>query len=85
MEPAEPKQYLVGKIREALASDPRVNELDVQVTVAGRKLFVSGHVGTPERRSAITTVLRELLPDHEVHNEVQVVTFAETNEVENLS
>ena len=81
----EPKHYLVGRIREALAQDTRVNELDIQVTVAGRKLFISGHVTTPERQEAITTVLRELLPDYEIHNEVQVGTFTAGDEAEKLS
>lgn len=81
----EPKHYLVGKIREALAEDARVNELDIQVTVAGRKVFVSGNVTTADRRKAISTVLAELLPGYDVHNEVRVNRFVETDHVENLS
>ena len=84
-EAAEPKHYLIGRIREALAADPRVNELDIQVTVAGRKIFLSGHVATAARRDAIRQAVTELLPDYQVHNEVTVSPLGGTGEVENLS
>ena len=83
--PGEPKHYLVGRVREALATDPRVNELTIQVTLAGNKVFLSGTVATPERREAITAVVGELLPEHEVHNETTVQAYEPAPEIETLS
>jgi osmotically-inducible protein OsmY len=73
----EPKHYLIGRIQEALAHDPRATELDLQVKVVGDKVFVTGQVATPERVEAIGQVVREVVPDHEVHNHVTVFGDAE--------
>jgi osmotically-inducible protein OsmY len=81
----EPKHYLVERVRKAIAEDPRTNEIDIHVKVAGRKVFISGNVGTQERLDAVTTVAGEVLPDHEVFNEVSVTEFPEAPEVEQLS
>jgi hypothetical protein len=81
----EPKQYLVGRIQDLLAHDPRVGELDVQVRVVGERVFLRGSVPTEERRDAITTVVHELIPDHEVHNEVTVVAGGVETEPEELT
>jgi len=72
----QPRHDLVARVREAVASDPRASELDVHVTVAGRKIFLTGTVNTPERREAVATVAQEALPDHEVDNLIQVVELA---------
>jgi osmotically-inducible protein OsmY len=67
----EPKHYLVQRIREALAHDPRVSEIELQVTVRGSKVFVAGAVSTEDRRQAVTEVVQEAAPDCEVHNETR--------------
>jgi hypothetical protein len=67
---------LVARVREAIASDPRAAELDVHVTVAARKIFLTGTVITPERREAVAEVAQEALPDHEVQNLIQVVDLS---------
>jgi hypothetical protein len=72
----QPRHDLVARVREAVASDPRAAELDVHVTVAGRKIFLTGSVATPERREAVATVAQEALPGHEVENLIQVVELA---------
>ena len=81
----EPKQYVVGRVREALATDPRVNELDIAVTVAGRKVFLTGDVATQERKDAISAVVGETVPDYDVHNETSVRQYPERREPEELS
>jgi hypothetical protein len=81
----EPKSYLVAHVREALARDPRVNELHVEVTVAGRRIFLTGEVGTEQRKRAVTEVVGELLPEYEVHNETSVPPVDEPGEPEELS
>ena len=58
----EPAKYLVAKIREALAQDPRTNVLDVQVRVAGDRVYLLGTLEVEARRSAVQTVVEEILP-----------------------
>src|SRR5438876_11359313 len=81
----EPPHYLVQRVREALAHDERVSELEIKVKVFGRRVFVTGPVSTEERHDAIDAVLAELLPDHEVHNETEVARLEAREEVERLS
>ncbi|HEY8521634.1 MAG TPA: BON domain-containing protein [Gammaproteobacteria bacterium] len=57
----EPK-HLVGRIREALATDPRTNVLDITIKVVGGKAFIMGEVTSEERRQAAHEVAREVLP-----------------------
>lgn len=83
--PEEPDHYLVERVRGALADDPRVAELELQVTIAAGKVFVSGTVPTEERRRAVAEVVQGLLPNREVHNETTVVTYDSPPEVEELS
>ena len=84
-EPAdEPKSYVVAHVREALARDPRTNELHVDVTIAGRRVFLTGEVTTDERRAAVTDVVRELLPEYDVHNETSVPRLEQPGEPEEL-
>ncbi|MCA1832015.1 MAG: BON domain-containing protein [Actinomycetota bacterium] len=83
--PAEPKHYLVGHIREALAQDARVNELTIQVTIAGEKIFLTGNVATAERRDAITEVVGEVAPGYNVHNETTVQAYEAAPDAETLS
>jgi hypothetical protein len=81
----EPKQYVIERVHRALAQDPRVNILDVEVTVAGGRVFLSGEVPTPTRKEAISEVVRELLPDHEVCNETTVTALTPAAEAEDIS
>ena len=81
----EPPHYVVQRIREALAHDERVSELEVKAKVFGRKVFLTGPVSTQERHDAIDAVLAEVLPDYEIHNETEVSEFREREEVERLS
>jgi osmotically-inducible protein OsmY len=77
--------YLVQRVREALAHDPEVSELEIKVKVYGRKVYLSGTVATPERRDAITRIAGEVLPEHEVHNETTVGPLGAPGEAERLS
>jgi len=83
--PEEPKHYLVQRIREALAHDPRVAEIELQVTVRGNKVFVAGSVPTEDRRQAVADVVKEAGPDLEVHNQTKVMLLPGEVEEENLS
>lgn len=80
----QPDVYLVEHLREALAQDPRVNELELEVTLAGGKVFVSGTVGTNGRRDAVTDVLRELVPEREVVNQTSVLSIGSVPDSERI-
>jgi hypothetical protein len=76
---------MVEHIRDALAQDRRVGELDVQVKVVGDRIFVKGTVPVAARRDAITTVLEEMFGDDaEISNEVSVLAPTERPEPEHL-
>jgi BON domain-containing protein len=81
----EPKQYVIERVHRALAQDPRVAAFDVEVTLAGGRVFVTGEVPTQERKDAISEVLGELLPEQEICNETTVATLAHPAETEELS
>lgn len=83
--PEEPKHYLVQRVREALAHDERVSELELEVRIRGDKVFLKGTVPTPERREAVSEIARAVLPDHEINNETVVATMDERPDVERLS
>ena len=81
---ASEPHYQVQRVREALAHDPRVGELELRVKMAGGKVFVRGAVPTEERRRAVGEVVHEILPDVEVHNETHVIDFAPRPDEETL-
>jgi osmotically-inducible protein OsmY len=82
---AEPKQYVIERVRDALAHDTRVAERDVHVRVLGPRLYLQGSVTTPERRDAATTVAREVAADYQVVNELSVVGYTEPADEEHLA
>ncbi len=69
----EPAEYRSEHVQDALASDPRLNELGIRVRISGTKVFLDGDVTTDARRDAAGDIAREVLPGHEVHNHVVVV------------
>jgi hypothetical protein len=85
-EPAqhEPPHYQVQRVREALAHDPRVGELELEVSIRAGKVFVAGTVPTTEVQQAVSDVVGEVLPELDVHNQTSVGSFPEAGEVETL-
>ena len=74
MEPtANEPEYLIAAICEALAEDPRVSEIELDVDVRDGTAIVRGSVQTEERRRGVDQVLAERFPDLEVRNEVTVL------------
>ena len=69
----EPPEYLVGRIEDGLAHEPRLHELAVRVEMAGDDVLLTGEVATEERRRRVEAVARELAPGHGVRNETTVV------------
>jgi osmotically-inducible protein OsmY len=67
-----PDSYVVEHATTALACDPRVGALDIQITVEHGRVTAHGAVETEARRAAIESVLTELLPDHQINVAVTV-------------
>jgi hypothetical protein len=63
-----PDEYLVAHASEALAGDPRTAELELDVSVDGREVVLTGTVATPERQVAVGEVVATALPGREVRN-----------------
>lgn len=80
----DPPQYLVAQLRHSLAVDPRTVEQGVRVEVRGRTVYLSGEVATAQRRSALTQVVAELVPDMEVRNDVRLVPAGKPTETEEM-
>ena len=80
----EPK-HLVGRIREALATDPRTNVLDITIKVSGGKAFIIGEVSSEERKLAAREVVGEVLPPEiELIDELWIAKYDEPGKPETL-
>jgi osmotically-inducible protein OsmY len=77
-------EYLIGRIQQALATDHRTGELELDVRLAGGRIFLTGAVATDERRGAVEQVVREVAPGTEVVNELTVSGDAPPGEGERL-
>jgi osmotically-inducible protein OsmY len=69
---AEPSEYVVGRIKDALAHDARVAALDVEVQIVGDVVVLDGEVPTHERRRVCAELARAVLQDHTVENRLLV-------------
>jgi osmotically-inducible protein OsmY len=73
----EPPQYLAAHIQQRLAEDPRTAEQGVRAFVRDRQVFLRGAVPSQQRRDRVLTVVREMMPDHQVHDELELTDCAE--------
>lgn len=80
----DPPQYVAERIRAALAADPRVAELGIAVKIVGNRVQLAGAVATRDRRQLVEEIVRQLMPEHEVQNDVQVQPPAATAPPERL-
>lgn len=64
--------YLVERLRERFAEDPRLGELGLEVHLTAGMIHVHGEVATAGRREAIADIVREVAPELGLRNEVQV-------------
>jgi hypothetical protein len=82
--PAEPTEYLLGRIEQALATDDRTGELELDVRIAAGRIFLTGTVATAERRAAVQDVVGDVAPDLEIVNELSLTPEAEPGPAESL-
>jgi osmotically-inducible protein OsmY len=81
---AEPVEYLVERVRDAIATGADTHELGIGVQVAGSRLLLTGSASSEPQRAAIAAIAERLAPDHEVVNEVCVTPTAPPAGVEQL-
>lgn len=78
-------KHLIGRIREALATDPRTNVLDITIKVAGGKAFIIGEVASDERKQAARDVASEVLPpEYELIDGLWIAKYNEPGKPETL-
>ncbi len=81
----EPDEYVSEHIRTALATDPRVNELEIDIRVVGDKVFATGVVASQQRRESIEQVIKENAPQLRVVNQTSVSDFPTPAEPEDVT
>jgi hypothetical protein len=68
---AEPR-YDQERIRQALATDPRVGEPELAVDIVAGRVLVSGYVPSREVRDAVEEVVGEVAPDVPFESRVEI-------------
>ena len=81
----EAPEYTIGRVQQALATDPRTGELELDVRIAGGRIFLTGSVATRERCLAVETVVREVAPGHRISNDLSVVNEQDAGPEEELT
>ena len=81
----EPDDYVIQRVRDALAADERGAEMGVEVRIAAGKVFLTGQVPTEERRQAVGVVAAEVVAEYEVHNETVVTELGDHPRVERIT
>lgn len=75
--------YLVTKVRQKLATDPRVGLTDILIHIPEPgHVVVSGYVSTLEQQEAITQALQELPEITRISNRTQVRQVKPTHQSE---
>lgn len=78
------RTYGIGHLKNALAEDPRTNELDIQVEQSSGKILLRGEVAQPERRQAVEQIARECFPDNVIENQIRVQVASNPTEAEEI-
>lgn len=76
--------YAMAHLKEQLANDPRLNELDIQVERQENRILLRGEVAQRERREVVEEIAREVLPGVPIENQIQVSRFQGPFSVEEI-
>src|SRR5947209_1190840 len=68
-----PRVYRAEHVRQALAADPRVSELGLEIEIGDSEVWVRGHVATDARRRAALDVVRDACGECRVRDGIDVV------------
>jgi hypothetical protein len=69
------RDYDEEALRQLLATDPRVLEQELDVTLFDDRVVVAGVVPTEERRRAVREVLAEAVGDLAIDDRTEVASF----------
>lgn len=72
-----PDTYLVGRLKDALARDPRTGEQDVKILVEGSRILLRGEAPSAEHRTATEDVIRDAAPGYQIDNQIKVAVLTE--------
>ena len=81
---ADPTEYLVARLHEALTHDPRVNDQSLEVRVEGQRVVLRGELATPERCQAAIAVAKELFPEATVVADLRATPGRPASDAEHL-
>jgi osmotically-inducible protein OsmY len=77
--------YEQERIRQALATDPRVGELELSVDVVAGRVLVTGSVPSEKVRDAIDAVVKEVAPGVALDNRATVASTDEPSGEETIA
>jgi osmotically-inducible protein OsmY len=77
--------YEQERIRQALATDPRVGELELSVEVVAGRVLVTGSVPSEKVRDAIDAVVKEVAPGVALDNRATVASTDEPSGEETIA
>jgi osmotically-inducible protein OsmY len=69
-------EYLVARIQEAFANDPRLGILDIKILIRENTIYLAGEVETDEQREALEAVVQDVAPGCQIRNEVSMRELA---------
>jgi predicted nucleotidyltransferase len=81
---APPAGDPVARLRERLATDPRTNELDIQIEHDEGRLLLRGEVFTPERKDAVLRIAVETFPGFEIESQIRVLNVTSEPSTEEI-
>jgi hypothetical protein len=67
--------YRAERVRQALATEPGLGELGIEVAVAGGRIVLRGVLTSERRRVHIFEHVRRICPDLEIDDELRVETL----------
>lgn len=77
-------EYLLDRLQHALATTPGLHEQGIVVQVSGRRVLLSGSVPALQTLDEVSEVVRELAPDLDIVNEIEVTPMTPPTEAEQL-
>ena len=69
-------EYVCGEVQRALAADPALAELGIEITVLAGAIELRGPIATAERRARALELVRRLFPDRRVDDALELLELA---------
>jgi osmotically-inducible protein OsmY len=75
-------EYVRAEVQRALAADPLLCELGIQIAVSEAMIELRGDVATPDRRERAVELVHRLFPERRIENALTVPDLAPPAEAE---